>query len=87
MRQPALPTTVQSAGESKHKMATNKLYIIEPTKDGFKGTASGASRAAVTGATQGAVANELHDRFPDASVVAARVRQTSVNSPDKFRKI
>ena len=68
-------------------MASKKLYIVEPTKNGFKGTASGAGRAAVTGPTQKAVAAELHARFPDASVVAARVRKTSVNSPDKFRKI
>ena len=29
----------------------------------------------------------LHHRFPDASVVAARVLNIYVNSPDKFRKI
>jgi hypothetical protein len=63
------------------------MYIVEPAKTGFKGTASGASRAAVTGPTQKAVAHELHRRFPDASVVAARVRNTSVNNPDKFRRI
>lgn len=68
-------------------MASKKLYIVEPTKDGYKGTASGASRAAVTGPTQKSVADQLHDRFPDASVLAARVRTTSVNNPDKWRKI
>jgi hypothetical protein len=67
---------------------TNKLYIVEPSPNGgYRGTASGASRAAVVGNTQGGVANTLHQRFPDASVVAARVRDTSVNNPDKFRKI
>jgi len=66
----------------------SKLYIVEPSPNGgYRGTASGASRAAVTGPTQQGVAAELHHRFPDASVVAARVRNTSVNSPDKFRKI
>ena len=68
-------------------MASTKLYIVEPTKDGYKGTASGAGRAAVTGSTQRAVADELHDRFPDAAVIAARVRTTNVNNPDKWRKI
>jgi len=68
-------------------MAKAKLYIVEPTKDGYKGTASGAGRAAVTGSTQKSVAVELHDRFPAASVIAARVRTTSANSPDKWRKI
>jgi hypothetical protein len=67
---------------------TNRLYIVEPSPDGgYRGTASGASRAAVTGPTQTGVGQELHQRFPDASVVAARVRNTSVNNPDKFRKI
>jgi hypothetical protein len=65
----------------------NKMYIVEPTKTGFKGTASGASRAAVTGPTQKAVAQELHRRFPEAAVVAARVRHSTVNDPDKFRRI
>jgi len=55
-------------------MASKKLYIVELTKDGFKGTASGSGRAAVVGPTQKFVADELHDRFPEASVVAARVR-------------
>jgi hypothetical protein len=68
-------------------MANTKFYIVEPTKGGFKGTASGAGRAAVTGSTQKAVANELHDRFPDAAVIAARVRTTNVSNPDKWRKI
>jgi hypothetical protein len=68
-------------------MANTKLYIVEPTKDGYKGTASGAGRTAVTGATQKAVADALHDRFPDVAVIAARVRTTNVSNPDKWRKI
>ena len=69
------------------KSANTKMYIVEPSKGGYKGTASGAGRAVVTGSTQKAVADELHNRFPDAAVIAARVRTTNVNSPDKWRKI
>ena len=69
-------------------MASKKMYFVEPSKGGgYKGTASGAGRAAVTGATQRGVGDQLHRRFPDATVLAARVRTTSVNNPDKWRKI
>jgi hypothetical protein len=53
-------------------MASKKIYFVEPSKDGYKGTASGAGRAAVTGLTQKSVADQLHNRFPDSTVLAAR---------------
>jgi hypothetical protein len=64
-----------------------KVYIVEPRANGYAATISGGKRASATSETQQGAADRAHKIDPNAVVVAARVRKTSVDNPDHFRRI
>ena len=67
-------------------MTKDKIFI-EPRPDGgFGAKHEGGKRAVVTGTTQGGVIQETKEKYPDATIHVARVRDVGPG-PDKFRKI
>lgn len=67
-------------------MSKDKIFI-EPRPDGgFSAKHEHGQRAVVIAPTQGAVIEEVKQRYPDATVHVARVRNIGPG-PDKFRKV
>jgi hypothetical protein len=67
-------------------MPKDKIYIEPRPRGGFAATPEGGKRAVVTGQTQGAVIQQTKDKYPDATLHVARVRDVGPG-PDKFRKL
>lgn len=64
---------------------SDKIFI-EPREDGgFGAKREHGQRAVVIAPTQGEVINQVKQKYPDAEVHIARVRQVGPG-PDKFRK-
>ena len=67
-------------------MAKTKMFI-EPRPDGgFGAKHDGGKRAVITAGTQRAVIQQTKEKYPEAELHVARVRQVGPG-PDKFRKI
>jgi hypothetical protein len=67
-------------------MAKDKIFIEPRPSGGFGAKHEHGQRAVVTANTQGAVINEVKQKYPDATVHVARVRHIGPG-PDKFRKV
>lgn len=67
-------------------MSKDKIYIEPRNTGGFAATREGGKRAVITGQTQGQVIQQTKDKYPDATVHVARVRDVGPG-PDKFRKV
>ena len=65
-------------------MSKDKIFV-EPRPDGGFG-AKHEQRSVVTAPTQGAVIDQVKQKYPDATVHVARVRNIGPG-PDKFRKV
>ena len=67
-------------------MSKDEIFI-EPRPDGgFGAKHEHGQRSVVTAPTQGAVINQVKQKYPDATVHVARVRNIGP-APDKFRKV
>ena len=67
-------------------MSKDKIFI-EPRPDGgFGAKHEHGQRSVVVAPTQGAVIDQVKDKYPDAAVHVARVRHVGPG-PDKYRKI
>ena len=67
-------------------MSKDKIFIEPRPNGGFGAKHEHGQRAVVTAPTQGAVIGEVKQRYPDATVHVARVRNVGPG-PDKFRKV
>lgn len=67
-------------------MAKDKIFIEPRDGGGYGAKHQGGQRTVVTGDTQGAVIQQTKDKYPDATIHVARVRDVGPG-PDKFRKV
>lgn len=67
-------------------MAKTRIFIEPRSAGGFGAKHEGGKRAVITAETQGEVIDQTREKYPDAEVHVARVRNIGPG-PDKFRKI
>lgn len=67
-------------------MAKDKIFIEPRSEGGFGAKHEGGKRAVVTAPTQGEVIQQAKEKYPDATIHVARVRDLGPG-PDKYRKI
>ena len=63
----------------------SKIYIEPRDNGGFGAKHPNGQRAVVTGETQRSVIDQVRDKYPDAEVHVARVRNVGPG-PDKYRR-